>query len=86
VVEPFTGEGIYYALASGTLAADHLLRDDLTSYAEAHRALYRGRLWVNQLAKAAVLHPRLTTQLLALAALWPESLRLLTAKVVRAPA
>jgi hypothetical protein len=37
---------------------------------------------VNQLAKAAVLHPRLTTQLLAVAQWWPASLRLLTAKVV----
>jgi geranylgeranyl reductase family protein len=82
VVEPFTGEGIYYALASGALAADQLLRGDAVGYAAAHRALYRGRLWVNRLAKAAVLHPRLTTRLLAVAQRWPESLRLLTAKVV----
>jgi flavin-dependent dehydrogenase len=86
VVEPFTGEGIYYALATGALAAEHLLRDDATGYAAAHRALYRGRLWVNELAKAAVLHPHLTTRLLALARHWPGLLRLLTAKVVGASA
>jgi geranylgeranyl reductase family protein len=59
VVEPFTGEGIYYALASGTLAASHIAKGELSSYAAAHARLYRGRLWVNQLAKAAVLYPTL---------------------------
>ncbi len=84
VVEPFTGEGIYYALATGALAAEAIIRGDLASYADAHRALYRGRLWVNQLAKAAVLHPHLTTHALRLARLWPPLLGMLTAKVVRA--
>jgi len=42
VVEPFTGEGIYYALASGELAARHLLAGDLSastafSDAQSHR-------------------------------------------------
>ena len=82
VVEPFTGEGIYYALASGALAAEHLVRGDPAGYAAAHRALYRGRLWVNELAKAAVLHPRVTTRLLAVAQRWPSLLGTLTAKVV----
>ncbi len=82
VVEPFTGEGIYYALASGALAADAIINGDLTTYAAAHRELYRGRLWVNELAKAAVLHPRLATQALRLARVWPRLLGMLTAKVV----
>lgn len=85
VVEPFTGEGIYYALATGALAAEHLVRGDTAGYAAAHRALYRGRLWVNELAKAAVLHPHLTTRLLGVARWWPGLLRMLTAKVVGAP-
>ena len=52
VVEPFTGEGIYYALASGALAADAICSPAISPrYAAAHRALYRGRLWVNELAK-----------------------------------
>jgi geranylgeranyl reductase family protein len=82
VVEPFTGEGIYYALATGALAADAIIAGDLPSYAAQHRALYRGRLWVNELAKAAVLHPLFTTQVLRLARVWPGLLGMLTAKVV----
>jgi flavin-dependent dehydrogenase len=85
VVEPFTGEGIYYALASGALAADAVLRGKLPDYAAAHHALYRGRLWVNRLAKAAVLHPRIATYALRAARFWPNLLGTLTAKVVRVP-
>jgi geranylgeranyl reductase family protein len=57
VVEPFTGEGIYYALRSGELAADAILNG--SDYAKAHRAMYQERLWINRLARAAVLNPRL---------------------------
>lgn len=83
VVEPFTGEGIYYALASGALAADCLINGQLTDYAARHAALYRGRLWVNRLAKAAVLSPRLSSAMLSVARLRPSLLRFLTAKVVQ---
>ena len=78
VVEPFTGEGIYYALASGELAAHHIAACDFNGYAKAHALLYRGRLWINALAKQAVLHPCLAT----LALCFPRALRLLTSKVV----
>ena len=65
VVEPFTGEGIYYALASGELAAASIVRNqgrkgsDFADYRRAHEKLYAGRLWINRLARQAVLHPRL---------------------------
>ncbi|HZJ14992.1 MAG TPA: NAD(P)/FAD-dependent oxidoreductase [Chthoniobacteraceae bacterium] len=85
VVEPFTGEGIYYALASGELAARHLIRGDLPGYAKAHAEFYHGRLWINQLAKQAALHPRLGSLAVDLASWWPASLRFLTAKVVTEP-
>lgn len=78
VVEPFTGEGITYALTTGALAADHLLRDDLAGYSAAHRALYRGRLWINQLARLACLHPSLGNWLLR----QPRALGYLTRKIV----
>lgn len=78
VVEPFTGEGITYALATGALAADHLLGGDLAGYRAAHRALYRGRLWINQLARLACLHPQLASLLLR----QPRALRYLTRKVI----
>jgi geranylgeranyl reductase family protein len=82
LVEPFTGEGIYYALASGELAARHLLADDVHGYAAAHAGLYRGRMWVNHLARAAVLRPWLADGILEVANVFPGTLRYLTRKVV----
>jgi len=82
VVEPFTGEGIYYALASGELAARHLLAKDLRGFAPAHAQLYRGRLWINQLARAAVLRPWLANGILEFAHLYPRALQFLTSKVI----
>lgn len=92
VVEPFTGEGIFYALRSGELAAETLIDAvrNGTPTAEAaasfrHRSgeLYRGRLWVNRLARLSVLHPWLAGAALEAARWQPGLLRLLTAKVVR---
>ncbi|MEP6937214.1 MAG: FAD-dependent monooxygenase, partial [Chthoniobacterales bacterium] len=88
VVEPFTGEGIYYALRSGELAAEAIIaaRDRSAGaarrFTSAHARLYRDRLWVNRLARAAVLHPRVTSALFPLSAVRPQLLRLLTAKIV----
>ncbi len=92
VVEPFTGEGIFYALRSGELAAKAITQfvadgneaAAALTYATAHEGLYRGRLWVNRLARAAVLSPRLTSQLLRAGLLPPALLAALTTKVVGA--
>jgi menaquinone-9 beta-reductase len=89
VVEPFTGEGIYYALASGELAAKAIAlqceggnaADVATAYSAAHRQLYRGRLWVNRLARSAVLAPRIASAFLGVARLQPWMLRVLTGKI-----
>jgi menaquinone-9 beta-reductase len=72
VMEPFTGEGIYYALRSGELAAgtiaeisggkDRLLA--LREFTHACAEMYRGRLWINRLARAAVRSPRLASFLI----------------------
>jgi geranylgeranyl reductase family protein len=91
VVEPFTGEGIFYALRSGDLAAEAIARLISGSneekvereYAAAHHAMYSSRLWLNQLARAAVLSPRFASFLLRAARHEPAILRLLTTKVVR---
>jgi geranylgeranyl reductase family protein len=91
VVEPFTGEGIYYALRSGELAAQALVKiiqgndsvDPVTEYTTAHAAMYGGRLWINQLARAAVLAPRFASVFVHLGQIQPSILRLLTAKIVR---
>ena len=89
VVEPFTGEGIYYAIRSGELAAQAIVKiirgnHDVaaaTEYAEAHAAIYRGRLWINRLARAAVLSPRITSFLIH-AGRTRLIMRSLTAKIV----
>jgi flavin-dependent dehydrogenase len=59
VVEPFTGEGITFALSTGRLAAecaaDALVSGEtspaLERYARTHRRLYRRRAWVNTLMR-----------------------------------
>ncbi len=91
VVEPFTGEGIYYALASGELAAEAIVSqhsggseaEAAARYAAAHSALYRGRLWINRLARAAVLSPRVASAFLGAVRFQPALLRVLTSKIVR---
>jgi flavin-dependent dehydrogenase len=93
VVEPFTGEGIYYALASGELAAKAIIlqqeggraEDVAIAYAAAHAQLYNGRLWINRLARAAVLSPRIASGLLGIARFQPWLLRSLTAKIAGRP-
>jgi geranylgeranyl reductase family protein len=91
VVEPFTGEGIYYAMRSGELAAKTIAKiirgEDrqlaLREFVRAHAEMYRGRLWINRLARAAVLSPRIGSFLVQAARIDPGILRLLTAKIVR---
>src|ERR1700675_2944779 len=83
VVEPLTGEGILYALQSGMLAADAISSaiisrsDPALIYAQQHQKVYRRRLWVNQLARLAVLHPRISNKLLSLLRLNPAPLKYL---------
>jgi geranylgeranyl reductase family protein len=91
VVEPFTGEGIYYALRSGELAANAIAKiarneDQQTAareFADAHQAMYRGRLWINRLARAAVLSPKFASAFLPVMRFGPAVMRVLTSKIVR---
>jgi len=88
VVEPLTGEGILYALQSGIIAADAISSaitnssDPVLTYARQHQKVYRHRLWVNQLARLAVLHPRISNKFLGLLRYNPAPLKYLTSKVV----
>jgi geranylgeranyl reductase family protein len=84
VVEPFTGEGIYYALASGMAAGRCLVDSQSDDYDAAQLALYRGRLWINELARWTTLHPHAATLVLRLAQRMPGLLALLTRRVVSA--
>ncbi len=90
VVEPFTGEGIYYALRSGELAAvaiAKIIRGEdrqlaLREFARTSAGMYRGRLWINRLARAAVLSPRVGSLFVHAAQINPSILKVLTAKIV----
>src|SRR5688500_1270208 len=93
VVEPFTGEGIYYALASAELAAKAIRflcdgqgeNEIAAAYSAAHQQLYRGRLWINRLARTAVLSPRAASLLLEALRFQPSVLRFLTGKITGKP-
>jgi len=88
VVEPFTGEGIYYALRSGELAAGAIAKIvrgkdrqlALRQFTGDCAEMYRGRLWINRLARAAVLSPRLASFLIQGARVEPI-FRSLTTKI-----
>lgn len=110
VVEPFTGEGIFYALRSGELAAaaarkvigtkiaavqqpdrgrigvrersNQSLPPEMEQYMREHAATYRGRLWINALARRAVLSPKLGSIFFEIARFQPSLLRVLTRKIV----
>jgi flavin-dependent dehydrogenase len=72
VVEPFTGEGITFALSTGLLAAEAaqagLARNNpaaaLAAYARGHRQLYRRRAWVNTLLRWLLTTPSRPVRLL----------------------
>jgi geranylgeranyl reductase family protein len=90
VVEPFTGEGIYYALRSGELAANAITKisrdkdqqSALRDFTHACADMYRGRLWINRLARTAVLWPHVASFVIRAARIEPSILRLLTRKIV----
>jgi hypothetical protein len=65
-----------------------LLRDGdretvLGRFADEHARMYRGRLWVNRLARAAVLSPRIASVFVNVARIQPSLLHVLTNKIVR---
>ena len=90
VVEPFTGEGIFYALNSGEIAAEMihrlvrganpvLVRQE---FRRAHTAMYQGRLWINALARATVVSPKIGSTLFQVGRIQPGLLRFLTSKII----
>jgi menaquinone-9 beta-reductase len=86
VVEPLTGEGILYGLRSGVLAAEAICaaiaNSSDASRIYAQQILYRRRLWVNQIARLAVLHTGISNCVLRVLKLNPAPLKYLTSKVV----
>jgi geranylgeranyl reductase family protein len=89
VIEPFTGEGIFYAMRSGELAAyaiAKIIRGEdrqttMRDFTRAYTEMYRGRLWINRLARAAVLSPQVASFLVRFAPLSPTIMRSLTERI-----
>ncbi len=89
VVEPFTGEGITFALSTGLLAAEAaragLARNNpasaLAGYSRAHRQLYRRRAWVNTLLRWTLTTPSRPVRLLRKVDLLPGIVPFLSRRV-----
>ena len=93
VVEPFTGEGISFALRSGALLSSilnlgesdrpgmRLKREAI--YRKGHRNLYGNGLLVNHFTRILSEHPRIAHSLAPLLLAYPELLSFLTRKVIR---
>jgi len=90
VVEPFTGEGIYYAMRSAELAATAISKvirggdrqSALHEFTRDYAEMYRGRLSINRLARSAVLWPRVGSLFVRAAQIQPAIIGLLTRKIV----
>lgn len=90
VVEPFTGEGIAFALRTGSLLARILSsprefsEGDLEAkYALAHRQLYQGKLTVNYLTRFLSQHPGMAHLLVPQLFRFPSLLSLMARKVIQ---
>jgi menaquinone-9 beta-reductase len=80
VVEPFTGEGIYFALATARLAAREFCASG--DYAHAHAALYREELLVNRATAWLLAHSSRAMRLLTVAKFCPPLLHWATERVL----
>jgi flavin-dependent dehydrogenase len=91
VVEPFTGEGIYFAVRTGMAAAATVVSHELSGdwdaaakeYARAVRAIYAPRLWFNRAVSFLCRHPRAASALVGLLAVHPAWPGLLARPVLR---
>jgi flavin-dependent dehydrogenase len=90
VVEPFTGEGIAFALRTGALLARILSSQRETApgdlertYALAHQQIYRGKLGVNHLTRFLSRHPKTAHFLAPLIFRHPLLLSFMARKVIQ---
>jgi flavin-dependent dehydrogenase len=90
VVEPFTGQGIAFALRAATLLAEILVTHPKPApgiaektYTNAHRRLYRGRLWINHLMRFFSRHPGITHTVAPVLLRYPKLLLMMMDNVLR---
>ena len=82
VVEPFTGQGIFFALRSAELAAEAIC--DGRDYGRAVSALYRQHGRTNRLLRRFMYHGRAADMALTALERWPAARRWLAANVLAA--
>ena len=80
--EPFTGQGIYFALRTAELAADSVLTG--SDYAAAIRRLYRQRTRTNHLLRRLLYHERAARPVVRALQRWPGATRWLAGNVLEA--
>jgi len=78
--EPFTGQGIYFALRTAELAADSVLTG--SDYVAAVSALYRQRARTNQLFRRLLYHERAARPVVSALQRWPRATRWLAGNVL----
>ena len=90
VVEPFTGEGIAFALRTGSLLArilvsrrESLSGDQESRYQKEHLKLYRGKLRINYLTRFLSQHPKIAHSLGPYFLRSPKILSMLTHTVIQ---
>jgi flavin-dependent dehydrogenase len=80
VTEPFTGQGIFFALRTGELAADAI--GGRRDFVKAVKSLYGERGRTNEMLRRLMYRQRLATATIAALQRWPGMARWLTANVV----
>lgn len=79
VTEPFTGQGIFFALRTGELAANAICAGE--DYAAAVKSLYRARGRTNELLRRLMYRQRMATAVMEALRHWPGAMRWLAGNV-----
>lgn len=80
VTEPFTGQGIFFALRSGELAARAICAGE--DYVSTAKSLYRTRGRTNELLRRLMYQPRTATAAIRALQRWPAVVRWLAGNVI----
>jgi geranylgeranyl reductase family protein len=79
VTEPFTGQGIFFALRTGELAARAICTGE--DFASAVKSLYRARGRTNELLRRLMYRPRMAAAVIGALRRWPAAVRWLARNV-----
>lgn len=83
VIEPFTGQGIYFALRSGELAAEAIARGDFRGYESTLDAEYRTRARTNRLMREILWRDWAVRGVARIADLRPKWMNAIVASVIQ---